>query len=891
MESYSPPSERSFQVDVSSLAGLYSEEPVKKIAVLFTDLVGSTDYFKTHGDQAGRAMLQDHYEIAAPIINEYGGKLVKALGDSVMASFANPVEAFKAAIRMQQQFIAYNREKDRVRQMPVRIGIHYGNVIVEEKDIYGDVVNVASKLTNIAEGRHIYISQEVFELVKNMPLVHFESVSTWDKASVPKGLNVYKVIWDREIELNPALDTLLYVKPLWKLSEEGFRKTWDSLLDARGTLSSGKNKKEEVLPDNSLLIIANECAFAFDIAGKVFKFLRESVSQKGGACFLPVQVVIDVGPLFSQSGINVQDSDYDWENMVPGSAYISSEAYEVMKKYIDIPVLSIPKKLKGRLFYKTFPDENKEVTAATLFQHRERMVQGEFSPCYYCGNRKHLPVDCPSKTLPEITHGLERLGYLPIETINELFLKYLLSEGMVFDMPVYGSEGSSGKSILTVHSAFFELKRVFQLRFFRAIWDAGGEEWNRIREYKSQSDGGLAWLAQDSLRISELDRAESILKSAVESNPNNHRIYCIAGFLNLEKNDPARAEYFFEKALAHAKTDLQKVSVLLLLYRLYSLNNNHENAHKRLRDILHMSPNCVDAVYHEIVLMFQEGKEKPALQRLVRLIQDNRTYFVYALIDPDLAPYGDAIDAQLLALFGGAKERAESIMGEAEKELDRSKELLDFDAVSETQSLLLKTKTLLEYGSYFGYLDATHYATSLISTCKKSVKDRMRRLSERLSQLAGRIERDVRFVRSYRYPRLIEPHGVQLQQVRKNINEAQEMVKSSPGERVGVLESTCEELTAEMTRIESNLKRLDLVQQILANFVRFLKRSAILISIVVFLGLFGVPAAVSSLNLTGPEGSGASSVWYYQRAFLAAGTFVSVGISLLLTIKNILRED
>jgi class 3 adenylate cyclase len=893
MDSYSPPRESAFQVDVSSLIGLRHEEPVKKIAVLFTDLVGSTDYFKTHGDQAGRAMLQEHYEIAAPVINEYGGKLIKALGDSVMASFTNPAEAFKSAIKMQQQFLTYNREKNTKKQMPVRIGIHYGNVIVEEKDIYGDVVNVASKLTNIAEGRQIYISREVYELVKSMPLVHFESINTWDKGNIPRGLTVYKVIWDKNVELSPAIDTVIYLRPLWKLCEENFDKVWNSLLDAKDTLWGGKDKKEELLPDNSLLIIARECAFAFAIAGNVFKFLKENVSQKGGGVFLPVQLIIDIDSFFSENMIKNHDLDYDLGNMNPGSAYISSEAYEIMKKYIDIPVLLTPRKLKNRVFYKIFPDEVKEAVETTLFQYKERMVQGKFSPCYYCGDKKHLPVDCPSKALPEVTHALERLGYLSIDNINEVFLKYLLSEGIIFDMPLYGNEESSIKSIVTAHNGFFELKRVFQLRFFRAIWDVDGEEWNKIREQKSQSDGGLAWLAQDSLRISDLGRTESILRGALESNPTDHRIYCILGYLSLERNNSSQAEEFFGKGLIHARTDLQKISVLFLLYRLHILNNDHINAHRRLKDILRLSPACIDAIYQDIVLMFREGKERSALQRLTKLIQESRTYFVYALIDPDLAPYSAAIDSQLLVLFNGAKESAESIFDEAEKELERSKELLDIDGVSETQSLLLKTRSMIESGSYFSYLDAVNCGNSIIATCKNRIKERTKRLSERLHHLVGRIERDMSFVRSYRYPRLIGPYDMHLERVRKNIHQAQDMTKTAPGERLGILEASCEKFSAELTRIEFNLKKFEVAQQILVNFVRFLKRSAIFLSIVVLLGVFAIPLAVNGLNITlpGPEGPAASNLWYYQRNFLIIGTFASLGISFFLTIKNILYDD
>ena len=70
----------------------YPKDSIRKIAVLFTDIVGSTKFFKAHGDLAGRKMLKVHQDISSPPIHEFGGVLVKILGDSVMAYFLEPVE-------------------------------------------------------------------------------------------------------------------------------------------------------------------------------------------------------------------------------------------------------------------------------------------------------------------------------------------------------------------------------------------------------------------------------------------------------------------------------------------------------------------------------------------------------------------------------------------------------------------------------------------------------------------------------------------------------------------------------------------------------------------------------------------------------------------------------
>ncbi|NVM57665.1 MAG: adenylate/guanylate cyclase domain-containing protein, partial [Desulfobacterales bacterium] len=106
------------------------------MAVLFTDIVGSTKFFKSHGDLVGRDMLQRHHDMASPIIVEHGGALVKILGDSIMAYFFDCKEALKSAIKIQQELQMYNQRSDPDDHIHIKVGIHFGDGIIEEKDIF-----------------------------------------------------------------------------------------------------------------------------------------------------------------------------------------------------------------------------------------------------------------------------------------------------------------------------------------------------------------------------------------------------------------------------------------------------------------------------------------------------------------------------------------------------------------------------------------------------------------------------------------------------------------------------------------------------------------------------------------------------------------------------------
>jgi len=147
MDNYAKTSDNIIMTSPISITQTYQDNPsTEEVAVLFTDIVGSTEYFKVHGDKLGREMLRTHHNTASSIVSAFGGKVLKLIGDSIMASFVTPSDAFKAAISMQQRFKEKGNDKNTADNMSVRIGIHYGRVIVENNDIYGDVVNVASKL-------------------------------------------------------------------------------------------------------------------------------------------------------------------------------------------------------------------------------------------------------------------------------------------------------------------------------------------------------------------------------------------------------------------------------------------------------------------------------------------------------------------------------------------------------------------------------------------------------------------------------------------------------------------------------------------------------------------------------------------------------------------------
>ena len=133
----------------------------RAITVMFTDIKGSTEYFEHFGDIAGLAMVHECNDLVRSAIESHGGRAVKTIGDAVMATFDDCSDSIRAAIAMQHRLREKNATRKKEDEMQVRIGLHYGMGIVKSDDVFGDVVNVASRVESIAQAGQIIISDSL----------------------------------------------------------------------------------------------------------------------------------------------------------------------------------------------------------------------------------------------------------------------------------------------------------------------------------------------------------------------------------------------------------------------------------------------------------------------------------------------------------------------------------------------------------------------------------------------------------------------------------------------------------------------------------------------------------------------------------------------------------
>ena len=164
----------------------------KLVAILAADVVGYSRLMEA--DEAGTlAQMKTHRrELWNPLIEKYSGRLVGTAGDSILVEFASAVAAVKCSADMQRGMVERNADLPEGRRMLLRVGVNIGEVIVDEDDIYGDGVNVAARLQELAEPGGIAISGNVHEQVQGKLDDAFEDAGRHQVKNIARPIQVWR---------------------------------------------------------------------------------------------------------------------------------------------------------------------------------------------------------------------------------------------------------------------------------------------------------------------------------------------------------------------------------------------------------------------------------------------------------------------------------------------------------------------------------------------------------------------------------------------------------------------------------------------------------------------------------------------------------------------------
>src|SRR5260370_24337992 len=173
--------------------------------IMFTDMV---DYSAlAQRDQAlALELLEEHRQIARSLFPRFNGTEIKTIGDAFLVEFHSALEATQCAIEIQRTLAKRNHDVAADRRIDMRIGIHIGDVVHRDGDVYGDGVNIASRIQAVAGAGGICVSMDVERQIHNALEAHLKKLAPTELKNIHVPMDLYRIVlpWEKSVESTQA---------------------------------------------------------------------------------------------------------------------------------------------------------------------------------------------------------------------------------------------------------------------------------------------------------------------------------------------------------------------------------------------------------------------------------------------------------------------------------------------------------------------------------------------------------------------------------------------------------------------------------------------------------------------------------------------------------------
>src|SRR5436190_18668914 len=168
-------------------------------AIMFTDMVGYTALAQRQ-DKLALELLEEHRQLLRQIFPRFNGTEIKTIGDAFLIEFNSALEAAQCAIEIQRALAHRNHDVTAERRIELKIGIHIGDVVHRGGDVYGDGVNIASRIEPLAGAGGICVSMDVERQIRNALEARFEKLGPTDLKNIKLPMELFRIIlpWESD---------------------------------------------------------------------------------------------------------------------------------------------------------------------------------------------------------------------------------------------------------------------------------------------------------------------------------------------------------------------------------------------------------------------------------------------------------------------------------------------------------------------------------------------------------------------------------------------------------------------------------------------------------------------------------------------------------------------
>jgi adenylate cyclase len=224
-----------------------------EVAILFADVVGSTQLYDKFGDTKASETVAICLDVMKDATHQFNGTVIKTIGDEVMSTFKSVDDAMNAAVMMQGKISADSKQDDHI-PVSIRIGCHYGPVVQEQNDIFGAAVHTANRMTSQAKSRQIVLSGTTVD--KMSPELRKQTRQI-DVATVRGRMDevaLYELLWNPD-EATSMLPTIEWESKPRKASRllVSFRDQSVELNDQHKSINLGRADDNELVIKGNLI--------------------------------------------------------------------------------------------------------------------------------------------------------------------------------------------------------------------------------------------------------------------------------------------------------------------------------------------------------------------------------------------------------------------------------------------------------------------------------------------------------------------------------------------------------------------------------------------------------------------------------------------------------------
>src|SRR5438477_5676674 len=186
-------------------------EQRKLAAIMFTDMVGYSTLAQ-RDDKLALELLEEHRQLLREIFPRFNGTEIKTIGDAFLIEFHSALEAAQCAIEIQRTLAKRNHDVTVDRRIELKIGIHIGDVVHRGGDVYGDGVNIASRIEAVAGPGGICVSMDVERQIHNALEARLKKLAPTELKNIHVPMDLYRIVlpWEKEAQapLEPSAISL-----------------------------------------------------------------------------------------------------------------------------------------------------------------------------------------------------------------------------------------------------------------------------------------------------------------------------------------------------------------------------------------------------------------------------------------------------------------------------------------------------------------------------------------------------------------------------------------------------------------------------------------------------------------------------------------------------------